>query len=574
MSKKIIGIGASEGLALAKALVLVDTKLNVTEEKISDQAAEIAKIDKAITVSLSELEKLRITTEKKLGSEKAAIFEAHKDIASDPEMQLEIKNLIKDEDVNAAYAIKKITDNYYEMFSQMDDPYFKERSADIKDIATRLIKHVLGIPIIDLSTINEEVIIVADDLTPSQTAQLDKKYVKGFATNIGGRTSHAAIMARSLEIPAVLGLKTITKKVENHDLIALDGDQGSVTIDLNKDEIKSFKDEMVKSLAAQKELNKFKNRKTLTADGAEKIIEGNIGSPADADAVVERGGDGVGLFRTEFLYMDNDHFPTEDEQFEAYKKVAQTMDGKVVVIRTLDIGGDKKLSYYEFPHEMNPFLGYRAIRFTLAKKEIFRDQIRALLRASAFGKIAIMFPMIATIDEFKSARSFVETCKKELDNEKIAYDKKIEIGMMIEIPAAAILADKFAEYADFFSIGTNDLVQYSMAADRMSQNVSYLYQPTNPSVLKLIKMTIDGGHKHNRWVGMCGEMAGEIQAIPLLLGLGLDAFSMSASAMLKARSLMSKISMPSAEKLANKALDCEAEVEVLNLVDNYLGTLK
>ncbi|ATZ16217.1 phosphotransferase system enzyme I (PtsI) [Entomoplasma freundtii] len=574
MSKKIIGIGASEGLALAKALVLAETELKITKEKITDEKTELAKVDQAVTDSLLELEKLRLTTQQKLGDEKAAIFEAHKDIANDPEMQNEIKDLIKTEKVNAAYAIHKVTNNYYEMFSQMDDPYFKERSADIKDIANRLIKHVLGLPIIDLSTINEEVIIVADDLTPSQTAQLDKNFVKGFATNIGGRTSHAAIMARSLEIPAVLGLKVVTEKVKNHALIALDGDQGFVEVDLSENEINTFKEAMEASKVTKAELNKFKNRPTETADGTKKLIEGNIGSPNDAEAVIERGGDGVGLFRTEFLYMDNDHFPTEEEQFVAYKKVAQTMEGKVVVIRTLDIGGDKKLSYYEFPHEMNPFLGYRAIRFTLAEKGIFRDQIRALLRASAFGKIAIMFPMIATVDEFKAAKEFVELCKKELDNEKIAYDKKIEIGMMIEIPAAAVLADKFAEHADFFSIGTNDLVQYSMAADRMSQNVAYLYQPTNPSILRLIKMTIDGGHKHNRWVGMCGEMAGEPQAIPLLLGLGLDAFSMSASSILKARSLMSKINLAQAEKLANQALECETEAEVLKLVDNFIAKLK
>ncbi|AVP49341.1 phosphoenolpyruvate--protein phosphotransferase [Williamsoniiplasma luminosum] len=574
MNKKIKGIGASEGIAVAKALVLVEEHINIEQKQVSDIKAEIEKLENAISISVEELESLRQSTEKKLGEEKAAIFEAHKDIAADPAMKDEYLEMINSQKVNAEFAVHTIANNYYSMFMEMDDPYFKERSADIKDVSSRIIKHLMGIKIVDLTTIKEEVIIVAEDLTPSQTAQLDKKFVKGFATNIGGRTSHAAIMARSLEIPAVLGLKTITSDVKDGEVFALDGTHGIVELGLDQKIIDQYQVQAEQFIAFKNELKKFKDVPTKTKDGQEKLIEANIGSPTDVEGVIENGGEGIGLFRSEFLYMDNDHFPTEEEQFVAYKNVVESMNNKVVIIRTLDIGGDKKLSYFEFPHEMNPFLGYRAIRFSLDKKEIFRDQIRALLRASVFGQLGIMFPMIATVDEFKDAKAFVETCKKELDKENIAYDKNVQVGMMVEIPAAAVNADQFAKYADFFSIGTNDLVQYSMAADRMSEKVAYLYQPTNPSLLRLIKMTIDGGHAQNRWVGMCGEMAGDVQSIPLLMGLGLDAFSMSASSMLRARQLMSQIDMKDAEKLANKALQLETDEQVLALVDEFLNNLK
>ncbi|WP_027062965.1 phosphoenolpyruvate--protein phosphotransferase [Mesoplasma seiffertii] len=572
MSKKMRGIGASEGVAVAKALVLKEEEIIIKKQTVSDIDAEIAKLENAVAKAVADLNGLKETTLVKLGAEKAAIFEAHKDIAADPAIKEEIENMIKKDHVNAEYAAQTITNNYYEMFAAMEDAYFQERSADIKDVASRIIKHIMGIKIIDLSTIAEEVILVAEDLTPSQTAQLDKKFVKGFATNVGGRTSHAAIMARSLEIPAVLALKTITEDVKDGEVFALNGASGEIVLDLSANDIKEYEALAEEFANLKAELAKFKDLPSLTKDGVEKLIEANIGSPSDVESVIENGGEGIGLFRSEFLYMDNDHFPTEDEQFESYKKVIEAMKGKLVVIRTLDIGGDKKLSYFEFPHEMNPFLGYRAIRFTLDRKDIFRDQIRALLRASAFGELGIMFPMIATIDEFKNAKAFVEECKAELDKEKIAYDKNVQVGMMVEIPAAAVSADKFSKYADFFSIGTNDLIQYSMAADRMSENVTYLYQPTNPSILRLIKMTIEGAHKNNRWVGMCGEMAGDIQALPLLLGMGLDAFSMSATSMLRARSLMSKIEMKEAEELATQALDLETSEEVLALVDKFLAT--
>ncbi|QVK08738.1 phosphoenolpyruvate--protein phosphotransferase [Mycoplasma mycoides] len=572
MSKQIKGIAASDGISLAKALVIKEIKLDVQKQLIDDVDQQIAKLEQAINQTITDLKKIQTITLEKLGEEKAAIFDAHQDIANDPAIKEEVVQLIKTEKVNAEYALFIVSNNYFEMFSQLEDPYFKERSADIKDVSSRIISHILGLEIHDLSTIDKEVIIISDDLTPSQTAQLDKKFVKGFLTNVGGRTSHAAIMARSLEIPAILGLKNITELVKTDDLIALDGSSGIVELDLNDDDIKNYQTKVKQYLELKDQLKKFKDKPSLTKDKIKKLIEANIGSTNDIQSVLDSGAEGIGLFRTEFLYMDNDHFPTEEEQFEAYKKVVSQIN-HLVVFRTLDIGGDKKLSYFKFDEEMNPFLGYRAIRFTLDRKDIFKDQIRALLRASAFGKLGIMFPMIATIDEFKQAKAFVEECKLELDKENIKYDKQVQIGMMVEIPSAAILADQFAKYADFFSIGTNDLIQYSFASDRMNQNVSYLYQPLNPSLLRLIQLTISGAHKHNKWVGMCGEMAGDSKALPILLGLDLDAFSMSATSVLKARSLMSKIESIKAKELANKALECQTSQQVNDLVEEFLKNL-
>jgi len=570
MSKQLKGIGASEGIALAKPLVLNEQPLNLKNTKITDVDGEIAKFKQAVETTINDLEKLRITAVNKLGEDKAAIFEAHKEIAQDPAISEEVINEIKTNQTNAAYAVSQVANKFKEMFEGMDDDYFRERASDIVDVSSRMIRHILGIKLIDLSTISEEVIIVADDLTPSQTAQLDKTFVKGFATNVGGRTSHAAIMARSLEIPAVLGLKDVTSQIKDQEMIALNGTTGIVLLDLSETDLKEINAQEEAWEAERANLKTFIDKKSVTQDGHEVLIEANIGTPSDVQNVLDHGGEGIGLFRSEFLYMDSDHFPTEEEQFNAYKQVVSEMNQKMVIIRTLDIGGDKKLSYYKFKEEMNPFLGVRATRFTLANPTIFKAQIRALLRASSFGNLGIMFPMIATIEEFNEAKALVEECKKELDQEKIAYNPKVQVGMMVEIPAAAVNADKFAEVADFFSIGTNDLVQYSMAADRMSEGVAYLYQPLNPAILRLIKMTIDGGHKHNKWVGMCGEMAGDIEALPILIGLGLDAFSMSASSMLKARSVINGLNYEATKKLALEAIDQTSSEQVEKLVANFL----
>ncbi|QBQ07326.1 phosphoenolpyruvate-protein phosphotransferase [Spiroplasma gladiatoris] len=571
MSNKIKGIGASNGIAVAKVYILDEQPIVIPTTKAKDVQSELDLINSSINKAKKDLESLQAIAKEKLGEEKAAIFEAHASILQDPAMAEEFVALIKEQNYNASRAIDEVAKKYIEMFGAMEDVYFRERAADIKDVTERLIRYVLKMPVLDLASINDEVIIVAEDLTPSQTAQLNPNYVKGFACNVGGRTSHAAIMARSLEIPAVLGLKTILSSVKENDILAIDGSTGEV--ELNPSD-KLVWEKKAKKFAQEKvELEQFKNKKTITKDGFDKfILEGNIGSPKDVAAVIENGGEGVGLFRSEFLYMDNDHFPTEEEQFEAYKQVVVDMNGKMTVIRTLDIGGDKKLSYFEFPEEMNPFLGYRAIRFTMDRKDIFKDQIRALLRASAFGPVGIMFPMIATIDEFVGAKKFTLACKAELEKEGVKVGSDLQIGMMVEIPAAAINAENFAKHADFFSVGTNDLIQYSMAADRMSENVTYLYQPFNPSILRLLKMTIDGAHKHGKWAGMCGEMAGEPEAVPLLMGLGLDAYSMSATSITKARSIMAKLTLSETQELAKKAIECETSSEVLELVNQLMST--
>ncbi|WP_338983685.1 phosphoenolpyruvate--protein phosphotransferase [Spiroplasma endosymbiont of Othius punctulatus] len=570
MANKIYkGIGSSDGVSIAKVFILKEDKIVIDDSKAKDPKAEITKYESAMAKTKEDLVKLKATTLEKLGAEKAEIFEAHLSILEDPAIGEGILELINKSEYTVSKAINEVTGNFVAMFEAMDDEYFKERAADVKDISARLLKHALGVRIIDLAAINEEVIIVAEDLTPSQTAQLNPKMVKGFACNVGGRTSHAAIMARSLEIPAVLGLKDILSSVKDNDIIAMDGSTGE--IEINPKDKKVWEKKVESFKASQEELKKFINAPTVTKDGFKDFILGaNIGSPNDVENVLAYGGEAIGLFRSEFLYMDNSNWPTEEEQFTSYKKVVDLMKGKPTVIRTLDIGGDKKLSYFQFPHEDNPFLGYRAIRFTMDKKDIFRTQIRALLRASAFGPLGIMFPMIATVDEFKAAKEFTLECKKELEKEGIKVGKDLEIGMMIEIPAAAVIADKFAKYADFFSVGTNDLIQYTMAADRMSEKVSYLYQPYSPSILHLLKLTIDGAHKHGKWVGMCGEMAGEPHAIPLLMGLGLDEFSMSATSVPRARSIMSKLTIKETQELVAKALECETTEEVLNLVKKVI----
>lgn len=490
-------------------------------------------------------------------------------MAGDPEFASQIKNMITNDEVNAEFAAETVANQMIEMFEAMDNDYFRERAADIKDVTFRLKCNLLGLQIPDLTAIDEPTIIVAHDLTPSDTAQLNE-WVRGFATAIGGKTSHSAIMANSLEIPAVVGCSGIMEAVSTGDMLGLDALDGEVFVNPDQETIERL-EAKAKAYKEEKEALKILvNAKSITTDGHEVELAGNIGGFKDVEGVLNNGGEGVGLFRTEFLYMDNDHFPTEEEQFEAYKQVLEGMKGKKVVVRTLDIGGDKKLSYYTFPEEMNPFLGYRAIRLCLKEQDIFKTQLRALCRASVYGKLCIMFPMIATIDEFRQAKAIFEQCKEDLIAEGVAVSDDIQVGMMVEIPAAAVLADEFSKYADFFSIGTNDLIQYSMAADRMSENVAYLYQPYNPSILRLINMTIKGAHKNGKWVGMCGAMAGEPYAVPILLGLGLDEFSMSATQILKARKVVTSLSYEEMQKLAEHCLNLDSAAEVLDYVKSVV----
>ncbi|GGI14616.1 phosphoenolpyruvate--protein phosphotransferase [Gottfriedia solisilvae] len=567
MSLHINGIAASSGIAIAKAFRLENPELNITKKQISDVDAEISRLDNAIQISNTELEKIRDHANAELGEDKAAIFSAHILVLNDPELVNPVKDKIKSENVNAEYAMNEVASMFVQMFESMDNEYMKERAADIRDVTKRVMAHILGVTISNPANITDEVIIIAEDLTPSDTAQLNRKYALGFTTDIGGRTSHSAIMARSLEIPAVVGTKEVTSKIENGVMVIVDGLDGQVIVDPSEEELAEYKAKKEKFELQKQEWAKLKNEPTVTKDGHHVELVANIGTPNDVEGVINNGGEGVGLYRTEFLYMGRDNFPTEEEQFESYKTVLESMGEKPVVVRTLDIGGDKELSYLHLPKEMNPFLGYRAIRLCLDQKEIFRTQLRALLRASIYGNLKIMFPMIATLDEFRAAKAVLIEEKEKLVAENVKVSETIEIGMMVEIPASAVLADVFAKEVDFFSIGTNDLIQYTMAADRMNEQVSYLYQPYNPSILRLVKMVIDAANKEGKWAGMCGEMAGDALAIPLLVGLGLHEFSMSATSILPARSQMAKLSKADMEKLAEKALSMSTAEEVVKLVN-------
>jgi phosphoenolpyruvate-protein phosphotransferase (PTS system enzyme I) len=566
----IKGIAASAGIAISKVYKLEHPVLDI-EKKNADANEELAKLEVAVEKTRNDIKSIQEKAKGKLSDEEIAIFDAHIMVLEDPEFIGQIQESIRNDEVNAEYATKVISDGFVSMFEAMEDDYFKERAADIKDVTYRLSAHVMGKVIPDLTTIDEEVVIVAHDLTPSDTAQLNREFTLGFATEIGGRTSHSAIMARSLEIPAIVGIEGLMDKCESGDIIILDALEGIILLSPSEEQLKTYTKKAEDYAEYRESLKVLKDEKSVTIDGHEVELVGNIGTPNDAISVLENGGEGVGLYRTEFLYMDASSLPTEEEQFEAYKKVLEKMGDRPVVVRTLDIGGDKELSYLPFPKEMNPFLGYRAIRLCLDRPDIFNTQLRALLRASVFGNLCIMFPMIATIDEFREAKSMVLAQEKALKEEGVKVGE-YQLGMMVEIPATAVLADQFAKEVDFFSIGTNDLIQYSMAADRMSEKVSYLYQPYNPALLRLIKMTIDGAHKEGKWCGMCGEMAGEQLAVPVLLGLGLDEFSMSASSILAARKMVRSLSYKDMKELANKALECATEKEVIELIEAAIQT--
>lgn len=567
----IKGISASRGIAIGKAFRLEEVQFTIEKKSVSNTDQEIKRLEQAIEDAKKDLTLIRDQTLKSMGQDKANIFEAHLLVAADPELFGQVTHQIKNEQVNAEFALKEIRDNFITIFQNLDNEYMRERASDIKDVTDRILGKLLGVKANDPSLIKEEVILIAHDLTPSDTAQINKQYVKGFITDIGGRTSHSAIMARSLEVPAIVGTQTIMKEAKEGMMMILDAIEGIVILNPTEDEIASYEKKRDSDQVEQVKLAKLKDQPTVSADGVHVELAANIGSPKDIEGVLHHGAEAIGLFRTEFLYMGRDNFPTEDEQYEAYKEVLERMQGKPVVIRTLDIGGDKKLPYLEMPKEMNPFLGYRAIRLCLDRKEIFRTQLRALLRASIHGNLRIMFPLIATIDEFTEAKAFLEEIKDELHKEGKQVSEQIQVGMMVEIPAAALLADQFAKVVDFFSIGTNDLIQYTFAADRMNEHVSYLYQPYNPSLLRLIKQVIDAAHKEGKWAGMCGEMAGDPIAVPLLLGLGLDEFSMSATSILRTRKLLGSLSQKEAQTLAEEALQQRTNQEVVNLVNRRMN---
>lgn len=564
------GIAASSGIAIGKALVIRENKVEIAKRAIENALDEKERFTLALDKAKGELENIRNIAEKKLGQDKAEIFDAHIMMLEDPELTGAVELKIDSEKVNAEYALKETIDMFSSMFEALDDEYMRERAADIKDVGRRVVNILLGIDNTSLTEIKDECIIVIRDLTPSDTAQMDKDKVLGFATEIGGRTSHSAIMARSLEIPAVVGLGEVANSIKSGDLIILDGDEGRVIINPEGETLLSYREKQRLIIEEKIGLREMLTLESKTLDSRKVEIAGNIGNTDNVDSVLQNGGEGIGLFRTEFLYMNSSSLPTEEEQFDAYKKVLEKMDGKPVVIRTLDIGGDKKLPYLKIDEEMNPFLGYRAIRLCLDRQDIFKTQLRALFRASKYGNLKIMFPMISSLQELRQAKSLAKEAKSELLNEGYELADRVEIGIMIEVPSAAIISDKLAREVDFFSIGTNDLIQYTVAVDRMNERVSYLYDTLHPGVLRLIKLVIENAHREGKWVGMCGEMAGDLAAIPILLGMGLDEFSMSPSSILKARKLIRSLSYEGAKHHSDKILELGTSEEIREYIENNI----
>lgn len=569
---KFKGIAASDGIAIASAFRLTEPDLSFDKKTIKNPDTEIDRLNQAIEISKQELRTIQQRTFKDLGRHEAEVFKAHIAILSDPELLKRIESMIKTQHVNAEYALKDVSDSYVKIFNSMtDNDYIKQRSTDINDVTKRVLSHLLGVPLTDPALIDHKVIIIAHDLTPSDTAQFVPNYVKGIVSDMGGRTSHSAIMSRTMEIPAVVGFQGSLADIKDGDQVIVDGLTGNVIVKPSNDEKNEYVEKIKKYRQANSQLTSFRNVATTSSDGKHPIIAANIGTLDDLQAAIDNGAEGIGLFRTEFLYMDSDELPSEQNQFEIYKTVVQRMAGKPVIFRTADIGGDKELPYLHTPHEANPFLGYRAIRMSLDQPDIFRTQLRALIRASAYGNLSIMFPMIATITEFEHAKRIFEDERAKLIAQDVAVGD-IRVGIMVEVPAAALLADQFANVVDFMSIGTNDLIQYVMAADRGNRRISYLYQPYNPSVLRLIKSVIDACHDNGTPAYMCGEMAGDQKAIPILVGMGLNEFSMSATSILKSRALIKELDSREMVTLANKTVSlASTSQQVLKYVHQALG---
>ncbi|MFC2567101.1 MAG: phosphoenolpyruvate-protein phosphotransferase PtsI [Haemophilus parainfluenzae] len=569
----ITGIPASPGIVFGKALVLKEEKIVLDTQKISEDQveAEVARFYAGREAAVEQLNSIHQRALKSLGEEKAAIFEGHLMILEDEELEEEIIDYLRSNKVNASVAASKIIDQQVEMLSEIDDEYLKERAGDIRDIGNRLIKNILGMHIVDLGDITEESILVAYDLTPSETAQLNLEKVLGFITDIGGRTSHTSIMARSLELPAIVGTNDVTARVNTGDYLILDAVNNRVYVNPTQAEIDELKTLEAKLAEEKAELAKLKDLPAVTLDGHKVDVVANIGTIRDCEGAHRNGAEGVGLYRTEFLFMDRDQLPSEEEQFIAYKEVVEAMEGRLVVLRTMDIGGDKELPYLNLPKEMNPFLGWRAVRIALDRREILHAQLRAVLRASAFGKLAVMFPMIISVEEIRELKSVLETLKAELRAEGKAFDENIQVGVMVETPSAAVNAKFLAKEVDFFSIGTNDLTQYTLAVDRGNELISHLYNPMSPSVLGLIKQVIDASHAEGKWTGMCGELAGDERATLLLLGMGLDEFSMSAISVPHIKKLVRSVSYQEAKALADEALQKPTTAEIEQLIQAFLA---
>ena len=571
----VTGIAASPGVVFGKALVLKEEPIVLNTQKISaDQIdAEVAKFYAGREKTAAQLNSIHEKALRTLGAETAAIFEGHLMILEDEELEEEILAYLKENLVTADVATNKIIDQQVAVLSEIDDEYLKERAGDIRDIGNRLLRNILGMHIVDLGDIQEESILVAYDLTPSETAQLNLDKVLGFITDIGGRTSHTSIMARSLELPAIVGTNDITAHVKTGDLVILDAISNQIHINPSETEIAAFKAQQEKLAAEKAELAKLKELPAETLDGHRIEVAGNIGTIRDVDGVLRNGGESVGLYRTEFLFMDRASLPGEEEQFEAYKEIVEAMEGKQVVLRTMDIGGDKELPYLDLPKEMNPFLGWRAVRIGLTRREILDTQLRAVLRASAFGKLAVMFPMIISVEEIRELKSIVAELKAQLRAEGHAFDENLQLGVMVETPSAAVNARHLAKEVDFFSIGTNDLTQYTLAVDRGNEIIAHLYNPLTPSVLNLIKQVIDASHAEGKWTGMCGELAGDVRATALLLGMGLDEFSMSAISVPHVKKLARSISYADAKALADEALAQPTAADIERLVNDFYAKL-
>ena len=569
--KKMSGIGASEGVSIGKALLFIEEEMVIPQEKISGDmiGAQLIKLDDGLKKSKTQLIAIREKVKEKMGEDKAAIFDGHIMLLEDEDLKMEVEEKIKGDKLPAAKALEEGINEYCDMISQLDDPYLRERAADLKDVGKRWLKNVLGMKLKDLSNLEKDTIVITYDLTPSDTAQLDLENCIGFITEVGGKTSHSAIMARSLELPAIVGVKDVLSEIFEGQPLIMDGEKGDLIVEPTQDEIVTYSAKRAQFLADKEELKKLINEDAITVDGRVVEIYGNIGGPNDVDAVVASGATGVGLYRTEFLFMNSDHMPTEEEQYQAYRVVAEKMQGKPVTIRTMDIGGDKELPYMNLPKEMNPFLGYRAIRISLEHQDMFKTQLRAILRASAYGQIKIMYPMITSVNEIRKANEILAECKKELDEIGKKYDEKIKVGIMIETPSTAIIAYKFAKEVDFFSIGTNDLTQYFLAVDRGNEMVSSLYSAFNPAVLEAIQKVIDAAHDRKIPVSMCGEFAGDKKATELLLGMGLDIFSMSASSVLQVKKKIRTSSYEEAQKYRDLILEQDTPQEVLDNLRSY-----
>ncbi|MEZ9526051.1 phosphoenolpyruvate-protein phosphotransferase PtsI [Enterovibrio norvegicus] len=569
----ISGILASPGIAFGKALLLQEDEIVINKNPLpADQLdAEIQRLFDAREKSKLQLEAIKEKALITFGEEKEAIFEGHIMLLEDEELEEEIIAFIKENNAAADYAIYSVFEEQATTLESLDDEYLKERATDIRDIGSRFVKNALGINIVSLSAINEEVILVANDLTPSETAQINLAYVLGFITDIGGRTSHTSIMARSLELPAIVGTMNITKTVSNGDMLVLDAINNKIVINPSEEELNKFKAIRDEFIAEKEELAKLKDLPAITLDGHQVEVCGNIGTVKDCDGINRNGGEGVGLYRTEFLFMDRDALPTEEEQYKAYKDVALAMQGHPVIIRTMDIGGDKDLPYMDLPKEMNPFLGWRAIRISLDRRDILRDQLRAILRASAHGKLRVMFPMIISVEEIRELKKAIEEYKVELRAEGHAFDENIEIGVMVETPAAAAIAHHLAKEVAFFSIGTNDLTQYTLAVDRGNEMISHLYNPLSPAVLTVIKQVIDASHKEGKWTGMCGELAGDERATLLLMGMGLDEFSMSGISIPRIKKIIRNANFADVKAMADEALAMPTAAEIAEHVEKFIA---